>query len=213
MTEHIRVVLADDHPLVCDGLCARLTSEPDLMLVGVATDGHAVQRLCQELHPDVLLLDLHMPGPSPFETVPWLREHCPETKVLVLTAYDADAYVRRLVAAGVAGYVLKDETTRTVVAAIRAVMAGGTWFSRSVVAKLAAKPDPVECCSDPGLTQREVAVIQLMVRGKTEQEIGQELGIAERTVRYHLHHIYDKLSVNTRVEAAAQAIRLQLVTA
>ena len=90
MAETIRVVLADDHPLMCAGIRATLVAEPDLMLVGEAVDGHEAQRLSHELGPDVLLLDLNMPGPSAFETMAYLHEHCPQVKVVMLTAYDDD---------------------------------------------------------------------------------------------------------------------------
>jgi DNA-binding NarL/FixJ family response regulator len=212
MSETIRVVLADDHPLMRAGIRATLAAEPDLMLVGEAADGHEAQRLSRELEPDVLLLDLNMPGPSAFETVAYLREHCPQVKVVMLTAYDDDTYVHGLVAAGVEGYVLKDEIEGAMVRAIRTVMQGDTWFSRKVVDKLAhptAKKAPLD--EQPALTKRELEVLRLVVAGKTDREIGQELSIAERTVRNCLQSIYDTLSVNTRVEAAVQAVRLGLV--
>ena len=130
----------------------------------------------------------------------------------MLTAYDDDAYVHGLVAAGVAGYVLKDEIEEAVVRAIRTVMQGDAWFSRPVVKKL-ARPAPSEAppSAKPALTERELRVLQLLVAGKTDQQIGQELSIAERTVRYCLRNLYDKLGVDTRVEAVAQAVRLGLV--
>ncbi len=106
-------------------------------MVGEAADGYEAQRLSRELEPDVLLLDLNMPGPSAFETVAYLHEHCPQVKVVMPAAYDDDTYVHGLVAAGVAGYVLKDEIEEAVVRAIRTVTQGDTWFSRSVVEKLA----------------------------------------------------------------------------
>ena len=212
MGETIRVLVADDHPLMRTGICATLTAEPDMMLVGEAADGDEAQRLCQECNPDVLLLDLNMPGPSAFETVAFLREHCPQVKVVMLTAYDDDVYVRGLVAAGVAGYVLKDEIEEAVVRAIRTVMQGDTWFSRSVVEKLAQQANgEAPPSAKPTLTERESRVLQLLVAGKTDQQIGQELDVAERTVRRHLRNIYDKLRVNSRVEAATQAVRLGLV--
>jgi len=117
--------------------------------------------------------------------------------------------VRRLVAAGVAGYVLKDEIEEAVVRAIHTVMQGDTWFSRSVVDKL-ARPATSEAApaEKPPLTERELRVLQLLMAGKTDQQIGQELNVVDRTVRRYLRNIYDKLGVDTRVEAAAQAVRL-----
>ena len=113
MSRPIRVVLADDHPVVRAGLRLTLTAEPDIVLAGEATSGDEARRLARELEPDVLLLDLSMPGPPAAETVAYLRERWPALRVLVLTAYDDDTYVRGLVAAGVAGYVLKDELAET----------------------------------------------------------------------------------------------------
>ncbi len=194
------------------GIRATLTAECDLMLVGEAADGHEAQRLSRELEPDVLLLDLNMPGPSAFETVAFLREHCPQVKVVMLTAYDDDTYVHGLVAVGVAGYVLKDEIEEAVVRAIHTVMQGDTWFSRTVVDKLArSATEEASPAEKPVLTERELEVLRLLVAGKTDQQIGQELSIAERTVRRHLRSIYDKLGVDTRVEAAAQAVRQGLM--
>jgi len=196
----IRVLIADDHPLIRAGLASTLSAEPDVLLVGEAADGEEVQRLCQEQRPDVLLLDLRMPGPPALETVACLRQCCPGTKVLMLTAYDDEAHVRWLVEAGVAGYLLKDEAPATVVQAIRAVMGGGAWFSQKVVEKLARAGEW------PALTRREQEVLRLVVLGKTDQQIGLELDLAERTVRYYLQKVYEKLGVNTRVEAAVQAV-------
>ena len=210
----IRVLLADDHPLVRAGIRATLSSETDIVVVGEAADTMEAQRLAEEVQPDVLLLDLSMPGPSATETVTYLRERCPKVKVLILTAFDDDAYVRGLVNAGVAGYVLKDEVPEAVSCALRAVVAGGTWFSRHLMQKLAqdpmddAKAGGIE--EEPQLTGREVQILQLLVEGQTDREIGQALNLAERTVRYCLRNIYDKLRVANRTEAAYRASQLRL---
>ncbi len=212
MSETIRVLLADDHPLVRAGIRATLTAEPDLTVVGEAINSHEVQRLCQELDPDVLLLDLNMPGPSPAKTVAYVREQCPELRVLVLTAYDDDAYVRGMVAAGVSGYVLKDEAPQMLVRAIRAVMEGNHWFSRPLVEKLAQKSTGAMVRTETqSLTARELEVLRLVATGKTNQEIAVALGISVKTVEKHLGELFTKLGVASRVEAAVYAVRVGIV--
>jgi len=199
----IRVLLADDHPLVRSGIRATLVAERDLTLVGEATDGHEAQRLGRELKPDVLLLDLSMPGPRPAEMVDYLREHCPEVRVLVLTAYDDDAYVRSVMAAGVVGYVLKDEMPETVVRAIRAVVQGDTWFSRPIVEKMAQMED--KRAEESSLTERERQILGMMAQGWDNAHIAAELCLAEQTVRNYVSGIYKKLQVRSRAEAIVWA--------
>ncbi len=212
MSETIRVLLADDHPLVRAGIRTTLMAEPDLTLIGEATDGYEAIGLCRELRPDVLLLDLNMPGPPAVETITAVRECCPEVHVVVLTAYDDDAYVRGLVAAGVAGYVLKDEASEAVVRAVRSVVQGSSWFSRSVVEKLSqGRADVLGQAKLPILTSRELEVLQLVVAGKTNQEIAVALGISVKTVEKHIGELFVKLGVASRVEAAVYAVRMGLV--
>ncbi len=212
MGETVRVLLADDHPLVRAGIRTVLTAEEDVALVGEATSGDEVQRLCQKLQPDVLLLDLNMPGPSSFEIVAYLRECCPGTNVLILTAYDDDAYIHGLMAAGVAGYVLKDEATEAVVGAIRAIAEGGTWLSRPVAEKLARPKTGEDNQARPAdLTDREREIARLMAQGWDNVRIAGELNLAEQTVRNYVSRIYTKLGVDTRVQAAVWARERGLV--
>jgi len=179
--------------------------------VGETADGHEAQRLSQDHNPNVLLLDLNMPGPPAVETVAYLREHCSQTKIVVLTAYSNDNYVRG-VAGNIEGYVLKDEAPETVVQAIHAVMQGGVWFSKPIVEKLAqfaaseAPPD-----EQPTLTKRELEVLRLLARGYSNKRIAQELGIREPTVRFHLRNIYAKAGLQSRTEAVAWALQQDLV--
>jgi DNA-binding NarL/FixJ family response regulator len=202
----ITVVLADDHPLVRAGMRTTLSAQSDIALVGEAADGFEAQHLCRELQPDVLLLDLNMPGPRPVDTVAALRQLCPSVKVLILTAYDDDAYIRGLVGAGVAGYVLKDEAPETVVVAIRAVMQGGTWFSRPVIAKLANRVTGTEATPHiPALTDRERQLLQMIAQGWDNVRIATELNLAEQTVRNYISRLYEKMGVRSRGEAIVWA--------
>lgn len=152
------------------------------------------------------------PAPPALETAAYLREHCAQVKVVIRAARDDDASVHGLVAAGVAGYIRKEDAVGAVVLAIRTAMLGGVWFSRSIVEEL-VRPVTHEASQveKPALTHRELAVLQMVAMGRTDRQVAQELGIAERTVRYCLRSIYDKLGVGTRLEATAQAVRLGLV--
>lgn len=206
MNTLIRVLLADDHPLVRSGIRTMLSTEEDMVLVAEATTGDEAQRLAVELNPDVLLLDLNMPGPSAIETLSYLRAQQPEIKVLVLTAYNDDAYIRGLVASGVAGYVLKDEAAEAVVRAIRAVVQGDSWFSRSIMEKLVHRPvDGPELNDEPILTNRERETLDLMARGWDNARIAAELNLAEQTIRNYVSRIYLALSLSSRAEVVIWA--------
>lgn len=204
MTEQIRIVLADDHPLIRSGLRARLEAEPDFVVVGEAADGNEVQHVCRDREFDVLVLDLHMPGPPATATVRLVREYHPGVRVLVLTAYDDDAYVRGMLAAGVAGYVLKDEAPDALVQAVRLVARGGTSFSQSVVGVLTHSTRTAEAAS-PTLSEREQELLDLLTRGWDNARLAQELRLGEQTVRNYLSRLYSKLGVRTRSEAIVWA--------
>ena len=198
----IRVLLADDHPLIRTGLRTSLEEDEELIVVGEARDGTDVLGLCQELSPDVLLLDLNMPGPSPVTTVYALMEQCPQVKIIVLTAYDDEVYIRKLVGLGVAGYILKDEAPETLVRAIHAALEGDTWFSRRVIDLLATPATgSADIENDCRLTERESEVLDLLVKGRSNSQIAEALVIVEGTVKNHLVNIYQKLGVHSRAEA------------
>jgi DNA-binding NarL/FixJ family response regulator len=203
MTEPIRIVLADDHPLIRSGLRTRLEAEADFVVVGEAADGNDVQQVCRDREFDVLVLDLHMPGPPATATVRFVREHQARVRVLVLTAYDDDAYVRAMLAAGVAGYVLKDEAPDSLVQAVRSVAHGGTSFSQSVVAVLTHSTRTAT--AGPVLSEREQELLDLLSRGWDNARLAQELRLGEQTVRNYLSRLYSKLGVRTRSEAIVWA--------
>jgi DNA-binding NarL/FixJ family response regulator len=209
MGKPTRILLADDHPLLRAGLRTALESAGDLLVVGEADGGDTLPQRCRELRPDVLLLDLHMPGPGPTITVAELQAACPALTILVLSAHDGDAYVRGMLAAGVAGYMCKDEDTDAIITAIRTVACGGTWFSRPIADKLAqwATDEPRAV----SLSERERTMLQLIVAGKTNREIGQSLGLGEKSIERLVSEICAKLGVRSRVLAAVYAVREGLV--
>lgn len=202
MARPIQVLIADDHPLVRCGVRETLRAADGIMLVGEASRGDEAQRLCGELQPDVLLLDLQMPGATAAETVRYIQTSTPKTRIIILTAYDDDAYVRGMIALGVAGYVLKDEVTETVLTAIRSVMQGGKWFSDRVLQTLAMYQfQTQEKEGDPGLTLRERQVLDGIARGWKNARIATELCLEDATVRHHVSTVYAKLHVDSRGEA------------
>lgn len=202
MDQLISVLLADDHPLIREGIGNTLRKEPDLRLVGEAGDGDACLQLCRSRQPDVLLLDLDMPGPPPLELIALLRDNCPQLRLIVLSAHDDYISVHALLAAGVHGYVLKDEPPVAVLRAIRTVVEGGSWFSQTITRQL-ARPS----LNGPQFTSREEEVLHLLAQGQSNDEMAAELSVTERTVRYHLHNIYRKIEADTRNQAIVWAVR------
>ncbi len=206
MQKMIRVLLADDHPVVRAGIRTILAGAKDITLVGEATNGDEVRQQCAETSPDVLLLDLNMPGPPPAEIVSFLRQQSPGLRILVLTAYDDDVFVRGLIAIGVVGYMLKEEAPEIVVRAIRTVMQGDTWFSQRIMSKLtcwqAAENTAV---TEADLSQREVEILKLLAQGWDNTRIADKLHLAEQTVRNRLSRMYAKIGASSRAEAIVWA--------
>lgn len=182
-----------------------LSTTTDVVIVAEASSGDEVQRLCREHQPDVLLMDLNMPGPPAIDTIAVLRRDCRQTRVVVLTAYDDEAYVRGLIMAGVAGYVLKDEAIETLIRAIRTASQGDTWFSRAIMARLVqqtASPAPSESI---GLTEREQQILRLIALGWDNAHIASTLHLAEQTVRNYVSRLYVTIGLHSRAEVIVWA--------
>lgn len=212
MDETIRVVLAEDHPVVRRGMRSILEGQADLQLVGEVDHGRDVEPAIEELRPDVLLLDLKMPELDPAPLTRRLKERYPQLQVLVLTAHDDPAYVVGLLAAGAAGYALKDEASDTLVTAIRAVAQGQSWFSHRVTQQLAHKlQEPQSASSGAGrddlksLTPREMEILALIGEEADNSEIARRLHISKRTVETHVNRINAKLGFRRRSQAILYA--------
>ena len=202
----IRVLLADDHPVVRAGVTGMLATEPGLEIVGEAGSGEEAVDLARVLRPDVILMDLRMPGGDGVSATRRIRAELPGTAVLVLTTYDTDADILRAVEAGAAGYLLKDLPRADLAAAIRAAARGETVLAPAVAGRLLTRMRggaPAEA-----LSRREAAVLGLAARGLTNAEIGRELFISEGTVKTHLARASAKLGVSGRTALVARAMQL-----
>jgi DNA-binding NarL/FixJ family response regulator len=207
----IRVVLADDHPMLREGIRSRLERESDISVVGEADDGAEALRLVEELAPDVLLLDMEMPGLTGVETARRLQAQNSPVYVLVLSAYDDWYYVQALLSSGAAGYLTKEEAADNIVEAVRGVAQGETgWFSPRVAAQMPGRRQDA-ASGRLSLTDPEMNVLRLLADGETDGEISISLGMSIETIHEHLDDIYTKLGVTSRIEAAVHAVREGLV--
>lgn len=210
----IRVVIADDHPVVRAGIVSMLNKEPDIRVIAETGDGGQVERLAIESATDVLVLDVNMPGLDPMASTRRLKEKHPSLNVLILTAHDEEAYVTGLLSAGATGYVLKDEALDSLVEAIRTIATGESWLSQRIAGRLARKAiaaagsRPAE--AEP-LTPREREVLRLLALGLSNDDIAAQLIITKRTVQNHVSNIYGKLDLDSRAEAVLYAIRHEIV--
>jgi DNA-binding NarL/FixJ family response regulator len=198
----ITVYIVDDHPVVRAGLRAVLAGEPDLIVVGECGTGEEAVRVVAELRPDVVLMDLRLPG---FDGVAATERIVTvgDSRVLVLTTYDADSDIMRALAAGAAGYLLKDSPRDELVRGVRRAAAGETVLAPPVAARLVTR---VRGRAAPDLTPRELEVLRCVARGLSNPDIGRALFISEATVKSHLTRIFDKLDVSDRTAAVTLAI-------
>ncbi|MBI3929197.1 MAG: response regulator transcription factor [Armatimonadetes bacterium] len=201
----MRVVLADDHPLVRSGIRTTLMNQARLEVVAEASTGEQALQAVVEHRPDLLVLDVSMPGLAADQVISRAREVLPELKTLILTAYDDDAYVRRLTQVPISGYLLKDEAPETLLQAILVIKQGGVWFSRTIADKLMGFSRSHADDPFPALSARERELLALIARGLDNQFIATELNLAEQTVRNYASTIYQKIGVNSRVEAVVWA--------
>lgn len=211
MAPKIRVILADDHALVREGLRRFLSEAVDIEVVGEAANGEEALELVEKVHPDVAVLDIQMPGLSGLQATREITARFPDVRVLILTAYDDDPYVFALLREGADGYLLKSADPDELLAAVRAVFRGEPALSPGITDKVirqlregkpAGAAEQVE-----RLTAREIEVLQLAAQGLTNKAIGQRLSISDRTVQGHLANMYAKMNVASRTEAVMEALR------
>lgn len=207
----IRVLIADDHELVRYALRTMLEAEGDILVVAEACNGSEVEAGCAQFAPDVLVLDMRMPGDGGVEVCRRVREACPDTRVLVLTSFDEDEELFGVLSAGACGYLLKDTRPERIVHAIRAVADGQAVFDSAVANRIiTGRPQANDTLAEP-LSDREMEVLQLMAKGQSNKEIGRSLWIGETTVKTHVSHILRKLGQADRTQAVLAAVKAGLV--
>jgi len=200
-TNPIRVLVVDDHPMLREGIVAVIDRQPDMTVVGEASDGAEAIARFAELNPDVTLMDLQMPGSSGFVAIEGIRARAPRAPILVLTTYPGDSQALRALKAGANGYLLKSCIRRELIDAIRAVHAGRRPISAEIAQEIAAH------ALDERLTDREVAILKLVAEGHPNKQVAWRLQVSTDTVKAHLKNIFAKLDVSDRTQAVIIAAR------
>lgn len=214
----IRVLLAEDHNVVREGLRLLLSAQPDISVVGEATNGRQAVALARETCPDVVVLDIAMPDLDGLQAAALIRSECPQAHVLILTMHESDAYFFRAVEAGAAGYLLKKAASEDLIKAVHAVAQGEAYFYPSLARKLlegylshGSSASPADRSEYGELSEREREIMFLLVRGLSNQEIAEKLFISPSTVQSHRSHILQKLGLETTIDLVRYAIRNGLI--
>ncbi len=213
----IRVLIADDHVIVREGLRALLEAQPDIQVVGEATDGEETVNRTREIQPDIILMDITMPGMNGLEATRQIKEHYPDVKILVLTMHESDEYFFKILDAGASGYFVKGGSSTELISALRAVWRGDAYLYPTMAKKLlsdylrrvGAGDDKA---SYDGLTNREREILKLIAEGHTNQEIAELLVLSIATVQTHRAHIMAKLGLHNPTELIKYAIRRGFIT-
>ncbi len=216
MSDPIRIVVADDHAVLRAGLMALLNDEPDMVVVGEANDGDECVRVAQRATPDVILLDINMPGVNGLEALPALRRAVPDSRVLVLTMHDDETYLRQVLTAGGSGYVLKQAADKELLSAIRTVHSGGTFLHPAHAQALLTQPASAspEVWQDSRLAQlseRELEVLRLIALGYSNKEIAAMLFLSVKTVETYKARVMEKLELTTRAALVRFALQHNLM--
>lgn len=214
MNDPIRIFIVDDHPVVRDGLAAILSTQADFQVVGEAANGSEALSLLEPSHASVILLDLEMPGMDGVEVIQHTTAIHPQMKIVVFTAFDTDDRILGALAAGAKGYLLKGAPRAELFSAIRIVHQGGSLLQPIVATRLISQLQETKDRSslEEDLTARELEVLGLLAKGKQNKEIGAELFITERTVKFHISAILAKLDAGNRTEAVTIALQHELIT-
>jgi DNA-binding NarL/FixJ family response regulator len=216
MVAPIRILLVDDHAMLRQGTAELLNRERDIQVIGEASDGIQAIQLVEQLHPDIVVMDIRMPVLSGIEATQRIRQDYPQVQVLVLTAYDDDQYIFSLLQAGASGYLLKNAPVSELIQAIRQVNAGESPLAPAIARKVVVRMSSGRSLPSPDedfpleveeLTPREQEVLQLLAQGMSNRNIADTLFISERTVQAHLTNIFAKMQVSSRLEAVLAAIR------